>query len=83
MSIRKRKEKAADTLVKLRKIYKEGHEIRVEGNVLEWSELHKRVASSMNELESGNMKLHTMPGTALEAARLGQVLCEVRKEADE
>lgn len=48
----KPKDKAADTLVKLRKVYEGGRKIRAEAHVAEWGKLPERGVSLRSDLES-------------------------------
>lgn len=40
----KHKDRAAENLVKLRKVYEKARKVRVKGHVAEWGEVHDRVA---------------------------------------
>lgn len=59
----------ADVLLKLRKIFYESHKVTEEGHVAQQGDLHERVASSMNDLESKSSELKPLPGLATETAR--------------
>lgn len=77
-----RKNKAADTLVKLCKLYVEGRNATVKAQVEEWGDLLERVASLTNDLMSKNLELPAMSGLGAEPAQLGKELCEAWKEIE-
>lgn len=68
----KRKEDAVDAPVMLHKVDEEGHKVRVEAYVAEWSVLRGRVAYLTSRLESRTLELQAMPRLASEAAWLRQ-----------
>lgn len=62
--------KAADIVVKLRRVYDEGRRVTVDAHVAEWSVPRERVASSANDSESKSFESQTISGLVTEAARL-------------
>lgn len=63
-----RKDKATETLLKLRNFYEDGRKLTMETHVAEWSNLRERVASLTNDFESENLELQTILGLVSETS---------------
>lgn len=63
------KDKAAGTLMRLRKIHDDGRKDTVETHVAEWSDRRERVASLRNDLQRKSLELQSMPSLVTEASQ--------------